>query len=82
MTNKCELPINTVMIKEPKVLIGSSQKMASSESIGLKFPILWTIELPVDRKSLTHSDIQTEHGKPVFLPKGKASRKVRRWECG
>ncbi len=31
---------------------------------------------------LTHSDIGTEHGKPISLPQGKATRKGSRWSCG
>lgn len=75
MTNRGELPVNTVRHEEPKVLTGSGQNGKQREC-GLYTLIPWIIALPVKRKGLTHSDIYSEHGKPVFLPKGKADRKV------
>jgi hypothetical protein len=37
---------------------------------------------PTQRHDLTRPGIDAEHGKPVVLPSGKASRKVCRWDCG
>ena len=37
---------------------------------------------PAERSDLTHAETETERGKPVALPEGKANRKGSRWSCG
>jgi len=83
MANTCERAINIVNDNKPKVLEGLSQKWPRSGYKDLSFPCHGPSTLPVERARLTHSFVTaTEHGNPVCLPSGKASRKASPRMCG
>ena len=76
MVNRCELLINVVNKDKPKMLTGLGQNGKGS---GMDAPnsSITDDEPPAERQDLTHTGTCTERGKPVGLPKGKASRKGR-----
>ena len=87
MVNICELRINIVKYKKPKMLTGFNQKGKQSDNL-LNFGVTRTIALPVKLQYLTHSFVTyTEHGKPVSLPDNRESKPqgkpmgVRVWDC-
>lgn len=83
MVNTRERSINIVTDNKPKVLGGLSQKRQGSGYKDFSLPCHGHSTLPVERAHLTHSFVTTaEHGNPVCLPEGKASRKVSPWMCG
>lgn len=83
MANTCERLINIVTENKPKMLEGLSQKRQRSGHKESSLPCHGHPTLPVDRARLTHSFVTaTEHGNPVRLPTGKASRKASPWMCG
>jgi len=69
MVSKCELPINVVIAKWPKVPLGHTRNMGRSGDRGLYVLCHGRSTLPAERKNLTHPVNQTEHGKPVSAPK-------------
>jgi hypothetical protein len=78
MANPGERSINIVTENKPKVLEGLSQNGTVAGTRTLPFLVMGTT-LPVDRARLTHSYVtETEHGNPVYLPRGNASRKASR----
>jgi hypothetical protein len=77
MANTRELPLNVVMHDKPKVLKGLTQKGRGRDR-GLLFPSTQTTWPPADRQSLRHQGTDTERGKSVAFPLGKAARKDRR----
>jgi len=81
MVNRCELLTNVVNRDKPKMLTGLSQNGKGS---GMDAPNSSIVDdaPPAERQDLTHTGTCTERGKPVGLPKGKASRKGRGWACG
>ena len=76
MANSSELLINVVRSSKPKALRGLNQKVNSQaeELVGL---FSWSEALQAERAGLPHSGTEAEHGKPVVLPMGKATRKAR-----
>ena len=76
MVNRCKLLINVVKRNKPKMLTGLSQNGKGS-GIGAPNSPIADGEPPAERQNLTHTGTCTERGKPVGLPKGKASRKGR-----
>ena len=79
MANPGERSINIVKDNKPKVLAGLSQKGHCSGYKDSSLPCHGHPTLPVDRARLPHSCVtETEHGNPVRLPRGKASRKASR----
>jgi len=85
MVSKCELPINAVTSRKPKVLCrkaeGLNQKVRGPEQ-GLKYALPQTSRPPAERQDLNHLGACAERVKPVVLPKGKASREASRRGCG
>ena len=81
MTNRSELLINAVTDAKPKMLTGLNQKVRGWGRSSRTF-LPQTVEPPADRRGLTHRGTQTERGKPVVSPEGKAPRKVCRRGCG
>ena len=67
--NTCELSLNVVKIEEPKTLTGSTQK-GKWPGTGAAFSPVMDEVPPAEREDLPHPVIQTEHGKPVILPRG------------
>ena len=81
MVNICERPLNVVSDGKPKALRGLDQKVSSqAEEVVRLFS--WPYALPAERADRPHSGTEAEHGKPVVLPTGKATRKVRLWDGG
>jgi hypothetical protein len=85
MVSECELPINVVTRRKPKVLCrkaeGLDQKVRGPEQ-GLKGALPQTSRPPAERQGLNHLGACAERVKPVVLPQGKASRKASRRVCG
>jgi len=73
MANISEPLINVVNAGKPKVLIGLDQNGTGSEQ-GLHVSLPQTAGPSAKRRSLPHLAHQTEHGKPVALPRGWDSR--------
>jgi hypothetical protein len=76
MVNRCELLINVVNRNKPKMLNRLEPKGKGS-GIGVPNSPIADGAPPAERQNLTHAGTCTERGKPVGLPKGKASRKGR-----
>lgn len=71
MVNISELPINVVMLKQPKMLNGLSPKGRWSSVRICSFLTADAVP-PANRQDLTHSGIYAERGNSViFLLKGK-----------
>ncbi len=81
MTNGREPLINAVTDDKPKMLTGLNQKVRGW-CRGSRVFLPQTLQPPADRRGLTHRGTQTERGKPVVSPQGKAHRKVSRRGCG
>ena len=81
MVNPGEALLKAVMFGKPKMLTGLNQKV-SGQVQGLQRSPAADVAPPAQRRDLTRSGIDTEHGKPVALPVGKANRKASRWGCG
>ena len=85
MVSKCELPINVVTRRKPKVLYrkaeGLNQKVGGPEQ-GLRYALPQTAWPPAERQDLNHLGACAERVKPVVLPQGKARREASRWGCG
>lgn len=85
MVSKCELPINAVTSRKPKVLCrvaeGLYQKVGGPEQ-GLKSSLPQISRPPAERQDLNHLGACAERVKPVVLPQGKASREASRLGCG
>jgi hypothetical protein len=79
--NTGELLINVVTEDKLKVLRSLGQNGKGSGTGAPNSPIA-DGEPPAKRQDLTHPGRCVERGKPVSLPKGKASRKVSLWGCG
>ncbi len=81
MVNICESLINVVSNEQAK----DADRLEPKGSVVRDGSSLVACRRHSHRRigeTLTHAGIQTEHGKPVSLPTGKASRKVSRWGCG
>jgi hypothetical protein len=85
MVNPGEVLLKAVKQGKPermhKMLIGLDQKVRG-QGQGLQSSPSADGVPPAERHNLTRSVMSTEHGKPVVLPSGKASRKACRWDCG
>ena len=66
MGNTCELLINVVMWKKPKVLIGLDQKVRGMDRVLYIHPTQSMIP-SAERQALTHPVKSAEHGKPNCL---------------
>lgn len=64
-----------VMLDKRKVLIRLNQKGKGSGTGAQASPVAEEAP-PAERSDLTRADTETERGKPVVLPCGKASRKA------
>ena len=82
MANKGKLLINVVRKNKPKVLRGLSQKAISVGTGAESSPVADNQHHRRMRQSLTHPGMNTERGKPVTFPLGKANRKVSLEDCG
>jgi hypothetical protein len=82
MANTCECSINIVIENKPKVLRGLCQ---NGNGVGTRrFPCLVRGNMTPGGQNTPNPFvvIETEHGNPVRLPKGKASRKANPRACG
>lgn len=89
MANLCERSINIVTDNKPKMLRGLSQNGNVAGTRTLVFLVMgtqryrWRERKAGPRHNLTHLFvIAAEHGNPVYLPQGKASREASLWMCG
>ena len=64
-----------------KLLLGLNQKVRGQVQGPKRSPAA-DVAPPTERHDLTHPATSAERGKPVALPRGKASRKMSRWGCG
>ncbi len=82
MANPGERSINIVKENKPKVLPGLSQK---GNVAGTRIPSLLVMDTNATGGQSAPTPFvvtETEHGNPVRLPAGKASRKASRQACG
>ena len=81
MASTSEILINVVTLNKPKVLTGLPKR----EQSRYRSYLLSCRERYGSRRKgmdLPHFGIGTEHGKPISLPKGKATRKGSPGRCG
>jgi hypothetical protein len=82
MANPGERSINIVKEDKPKVREGLSQK---GTVVGTRIPPLLVMDMNATGGQSAPTPLlvtETEHGNPVRLPCGKASRKASRQACG
>ena len=78
MANPGERSINIVKENKPKVLEGLGQKGTVAGTRTLPFLVMGTHATGGQSAPTPFIVTETEHGNPVCLPRGKASRKASR----
>jgi hypothetical protein len=82
MANPGERSINIVRENKPKVLEGLGQKGTVAGTRIFPFLVMGSNATGGQSAPTPFAVTETEHGNPVCLPQGKASRKVSRQACG
>src|SRR5438132_10672815 len=82
MANPGERSINIVTDTKPKVLAGLSQKGTVAGTRTLPFLVMGSHATGGESAPHPFVVTETEHGNPVRLPQGKASRRASRQACG
>ena len=78
MANPGERSINIVTENKPKVLAGLSQKGTVAGTRSPRFLVMGIYATGGQSAPTPFAVTETEHGNPVRLPPGKASRKASR----
>ena len=82
MANPGERSINIVKANKPKVLAGLGQKGTGAGTRTFPFLVMGNNATGGQSAPTPFVVTETEHGNPVCLPQGKASRKASRKACG